>query len=170
MLRIPKLLRKFSEASSFREAKSLTQLVSASSSKLGVSETNGWVNSLSLKDWQLGNDPKREFIKRTFTFKDFRQAFYFMNAVASVADELDHHPEWFNVYNRVEVVLSTHTANGVTWKDMLLAAYMQEFAKSATEKDFSKQTVAETFHLGPQQVNVSKDLLQKFQKKSANIM
>jgi 4a-hydroxytetrahydrobiopterin dehydratase len=165
MLRTSNLLRKFSEVSTVKKAKNLTDLAKAHSNKLGVSDANGWVHSLSLKGWELGKDDKREFMKTTFKFQDFRQAFHFMELASSIADELDHHPEWFNVYNRVEVLLSTHTANGLTWKDMLLASYMQEFAKSASTKDFSKETVQSTYHLNPQQDQIIKELLTSVQKK-----
>lgn len=70
----------------------------------------------------------RDAIAKTFRFKDFNQAFGFMTRVAIRADQLDHHPEWFNVYNRVEVVLTTHDADGVTELDVTLAGFMDEIA------------------------------------------
>jgi 4a-hydroxytetrahydrobiopterin dehydratase len=70
----------------------------------------------------------RDAIQRTYRFKDFSQAFGFMTRVALKADQLDHHPEWFNVYNRVEVTLATHDADGVTELDVTLAAFMDEAA------------------------------------------
>lgn len=70
----------------------------------------------------------RDAIQRTFRFKDFNEAFGFMTRVAIKADQLDHHPEWFNVYNRVEVTLSTHDADGVTELDVTLATFMDEIA------------------------------------------
>jgi 4a-hydroxytetrahydrobiopterin dehydratase len=70
----------------------------------------------------------RDAIQRTFKFKDFNQAFGFMTRVAIKADQLDHHPEWFNVYNRVEVTLATHDADGVTELDVTLATFMDEVA------------------------------------------
>ena len=66
----------------------------------------------------------RDAICRTFKFKDFNAAFGFMTRVALMADKLDHHPEWFNVYNRVEVTLATHDAGGVTELDVQLASFM----------------------------------------------
>jgi 4a-hydroxytetrahydrobiopterin dehydratase len=70
----------------------------------------------------------RDAIVRTFKFKDFNAAFGWMTRVALKAEVLDHHPEWFNVYNRVEVVLATHDADGVTELDVRLAKFMDEAA------------------------------------------
>ena len=70
----------------------------------------------------------RDAIQRTYRFKDFNAAFGFMSRVALAAEKLDHHPEWFNVYNRVEVTLATHDADGVTALDLQLARFMDEVA------------------------------------------
>jgi 4a-hydroxytetrahydrobiopterin dehydratase len=70
----------------------------------------------------------RDAIVKTFTFADFNAAFGFMTRVALMADKLDHHPEWFNVYNRVEVTLATHDADGVTELDLTLARFMDQAA------------------------------------------
>ena len=70
----------------------------------------------------------RDAITKTFTFKDFNAAFGFMTRAALAAEKLDHHPEWFNVYNRVEVLLATHDADGVTELDVTLAKIMDEVA------------------------------------------
>jgi 4a-hydroxytetrahydrobiopterin dehydratase len=72
----------------------------------------------------------RDAIERTFTFKDFNEAFGFMSRAALVAEKSDHHPEWRNVYKTVEVVLSTHDAGGVTSLDIELAKAMNAIAKS----------------------------------------
>ncbi|HEY4141242.1 MAG TPA: 4a-hydroxytetrahydrobiopterin dehydratase [Pseudolabrys sp.] len=72
--------------------------------------------------------PGRDAITRKFTFKDFREAFAFMTKVADIANEMDHHPEWFNVYKTVEVTLSTHDAGGVTGLDFKLAEAMDRLA------------------------------------------
>jgi 4a-hydroxytetrahydrobiopterin dehydratase len=71
----------------------------------------------------------REAIARTFTFKDFNEAFGFMARVALVAEKTDHHPEWRNIYKTVEVVLATHDAGGVTSLDIKLAEAMNGIAK-----------------------------------------
>lgn len=70
----------------------------------------------------------RDAIKKTFKFKDFSQAFGFMARVALVAEQLNHHPEWTNVWNRVEVTLSTHDAGGLTELDLKLAEAMDKIA------------------------------------------
>jgi 4a-hydroxytetrahydrobiopterin dehydratase len=70
----------------------------------------------------------RDAIAKTFTFKDFNAAFCFMTRVALKAERMDHHPEWFNVYNRVDVTLATHDAGGVTEKDVKLARFMNAAA------------------------------------------
>jgi len=80
-----------------------------------------------LPDWSL--HPDRDALCRTFTFNDFNQAFGFMTRAALKADQMDHHPEWFNVYNMVEVTLATHDADGVTTKDFELAAFMEEICE-----------------------------------------
>ncbi|AIY40947.1 Pterin-4-alpha-carbinolamine dehydratase [Collimonas arenae] len=66
----------------------------------------------------------RDAIQKTFLFADFNAAFGFMTRVALLADKMDHHPEWSNVYNRVVVQLTTHDANGVTDLDVRLAKFM----------------------------------------------
>lgn len=70
----------------------------------------------------------RDAISKTFRFADFNQAFGWMTRVALAAEKLDHHPEWFNVYNRVEVLLATHDADGVTELDVTLAKLMDAAA------------------------------------------
>ena len=81
----------------------------------------------SLDGWTDVAD--RDAITKTFRFQDFNQAFGFMTRVAMMAEKLDHHPEWFNVYNRVEVTLATHDAGGVTELDVKLAQFMESLSK-----------------------------------------
>ncbi|BBD78212.1 4a-hydroxytetrahydrobiopterin dehydratase [Hydrogenophilus thermoluteolus] len=69
-----------------------------------------------------------ETLKRTYRFADFVQAFGWMNQVALVAERINHHPEWRNVWNRVEVTLTTHDAGGLTAKDVALAQAMEQLA------------------------------------------
>ena len=73
----------------------------------------------------------RDAIRRSFTFKDFNAAFGFMSRVALAAERMDHHPEWFNVWNRVEITLSTHDAGGLSERDVKLARAIDAFAATA---------------------------------------
>ena len=82
-----------------------------------VQELDGW-----------SDVPGRDAIIKTFRFKNFREAFAFMTEAALVAEKMDHHPEWFNVYGRVEVTLTTHAAQGLTALDITLAQKMDEIA------------------------------------------
>ena len=70
----------------------------------------------------------KDAIEKTFRFADFNAAFGFMTRVALMADKMDHHPEWSNVYDRVEVLLTTHDADGVTDKDVALARFIDRAA------------------------------------------
>ena len=70
----------------------------------------------------------RDAISKSFKFADFSAAFAFMTRAALKAEQLDHHPEWFNVYNRVDVTLATHDADGVTDLDVQLAKFMDQIA------------------------------------------
>jgi 4a-hydroxytetrahydrobiopterin dehydratase len=73
----------------------------------------------------------RDAIAKKFVFGDFNEAFGFMTRAALIAEKLDHHPEWFNVYKTVEVTLSTHDAGGVTELDIKLAQAMDQLASRA---------------------------------------
>ena len=86
--------------------------------KLDASQSSGW---------SLRSD--RDAIAKTFIFKDFVEAFSFMQEVSYRAEKLNHHPEWFNVYNKVEVCLSTHDCDGLSDLDFVLAAEMDGIAK-----------------------------------------
>ena len=79
-----------------------------------------------LKGWsEVGG---RDAITKKFVFADFNEAFGFMTRAALVAEKMDHHPEWFNVYKTVEVTLSTHDAGGLTERDVKLAEAMDKLA------------------------------------------
>jgi 4a-hydroxytetrahydrobiopterin dehydratase len=82
-----------------------------------------------LTAWTLQDG--RDAIERSIKFKDFSVAWGFMNRVALAAEAMDHHPEWFNVWNRVDIVLSTHDAGGLTERDVALARKIDSFAKDA---------------------------------------
>jgi 4a-hydroxytetrahydrobiopterin dehydratase len=73
----------------------------------------------NLPRWEY--DVEAKGIRRTLTFTDFAEAFGFMARVAIIAEKADHHPEWFNVYNRVEILLTTHDAGGLSQRDINLA-------------------------------------------------
>ena len=91
--------------------------------KLNQEERSTLLEPVLKKGWSM--DPTgRDAIKKKFEFADFNQAFGFMTRVAIKADKMDHHPEWFNVYNRVEVTLSTHDCQGLSINDVQLATFM----------------------------------------------
>lgn len=96
----------------------MVERLSADGRKAALKELTGWHEAKS-----------RDAIERTFTFKDFNEAFGFMARVALVAEKRDHHPEWRNVYKTVEVTLTTHDADGVTQKDIDLAKTMDAIAR-----------------------------------------
>ncbi|XP_062375999.1 pterin-4-alpha-carbinolamine dehydratase [Sardina pilchardus] len=68
----------------------------------------------------------RDAIYKEFIFKDFNQAFGFMSRVALQAEKMDHHPEWFNVYNKVQITLSTHDCGGLSQRDITLATFIDQ--------------------------------------------
>jgi 4a-hydroxytetrahydrobiopterin dehydratase len=78
-----------------------------------------------LSQWRF--DEQRGGIARSFAFRDFSEAFAFMTRVALAAEQADHHPEWSNVWNKVEIFLTTHSAGGVTAKDAELAKRIETF-------------------------------------------
>ncbi|MCP5363619.1 MAG: 4a-hydroxytetrahydrobiopterin dehydratase [Hyphomicrobiales bacterium] len=82
----------------------------------------------SLSGWSDVNG--RDAIQKSFQFKDFNGAFGFMARIALMAEKMDHHPEWFNVYNRVDITLSTHDAGGVTERDIALATFIDKTTSS----------------------------------------
>jgi len=93
--------------------------------KLSASERKAALERLP--DWSEVDG--RDAIQRTFNFENFNQAFGFMSRCALMAEKIDHHPEWFNVYNRVEVLLSTHDCGGLSERDVKLAEFMDQVAK-----------------------------------------
>ncbi len=96
----------------------MVQKLSGDARKAALKELSGWSEAAG-----------RDAIGKTFTFKDFNEAFGFMSRAALVAEKSDHHPEWRNVYKTVEVVLATHDAGGVTALDVELAKVMNAIAK-----------------------------------------
>jgi 4a-hydroxytetrahydrobiopterin dehydratase len=86
----------------------------------------------SLSGWQETEEGNA--IEKSYVFHDFNEAFGWMTRVAMVAEKMDHHPEWFNVYRTVNVKLTTHDANGVTALDIKLAAIMDKYAGKAANR------------------------------------
>ncbi|POM62424.1 Pterin-4-alpha-carbinolamine dehydratase [Phytophthora palmivora] len=78
--------------------------------------------------WQVV--PNRDAIHRSFEFRDFNEAWGFMNRTALLAEQMGHHPEWFNVYNRVDVTLSTHDCGGLSQNDIKMAIAMNSYAQA----------------------------------------
>src|SRR3974390_1540407 len=96
----------------------MTQKLGADARKAALAKLKGW-------DEVKGRDA----IAKKFVFADFNAAFGFMTRVALLAEKLDHHPEWFNVYKTVDVTLSTHDAGGLSEHDIRMAKAMDEYAK-----------------------------------------
>ena len=82
----------------------------------------------NLPDWQLRAD--RDAIARSFVFKDFNSAFSFMAKIALKAEAMNHHPEWSNVYNRLEIVLTSHDVDGLSERDVKLAEFIDAALKT----------------------------------------
>ncbi len=85
------------------------------------------IESFLRKNKGWGNVKGRKAISKSYTFKDFNACFGFMTRVALLAEQMNHHPEWSNVYNKLEVQLTTHDAGGVTEKDLAMAKAMDSF-------------------------------------------
>jgi 4a-hydroxytetrahydrobiopterin dehydratase len=99
------------------------KLASAQKQKKFISKHKGWTLS-----------PNKTAITKDFIFADFIAAFAFMTAIALKAQEMDHHPEWFNVYNKVKITLTTHDAGGLTEKDFALASFIDQHYKNSLKK------------------------------------
>ncbi|XP_050326189.1 pterin-4-alpha-carbinolamine dehydratase isoform X1 [Bactrocera neohumeralis] len=95
--------------------------------KLTEQERSELLQPLLAAGWSLVDN--RDAIYKEYLFSDFNAAFSFMSGVALLAEKLNHHPEWFNVYNKVQVTLSTHDVAGLSAKDIRVAKYMEEQAK-----------------------------------------
>ena len=96
--------------------------------KLDEEERNTSLPSLRKAGW--AEVEGRDAIQKEFLFKDFNQAFGFMTRVALKAEKMDHHPEWFNVYNKVQITLSTHDCSGLSDNDVQLANFIETAAES----------------------------------------
>jgi len=109
-------------AALFHSSQLLSKKMSAPA-KLTQEERETVLAGVLAKGWQMDASGRDAIVKK-FLFKDFNEAFGFMSRVAIKADKMDHHPEWFNVYNRVEVTLSTHDCSGLSQRDVKLAQFM----------------------------------------------
>lgn len=94
--------------------------------KLTQEERDMKLNPLLTNGWSVQTE--RDALYKEFVFKNFNQAFGFMTRVALQAEKMDHHPEWFNVYNKVNVTLSSHDINGLSKRDIKLATFMDNVA------------------------------------------
>ncbi len=91
-----------------------------------LSDTDKKSSLESLNGWSLVDG--RDAIAKSYKFSDFKEAFAFMTRCALKAEQMNHHPEWFNVYNKVEVTLTTHDAGGLSELDITLASFMDQSA------------------------------------------
>ena len=97
--------------------------------KLSIDEVKNELKNL--QGWSLKETPTRNEITKSFVFKDFIECFGYMTKIALISEKLEHHPEWFNVYNRLTVTLSTHDCGGLSEKDFNLAKQIElELQKS----------------------------------------
>jgi len=104
-----------------------TMASSPKKAKLSEEERPAVFGPLKESGWSMVEG--RDAIYKEFMFKNFNQAFGFMTRIALKADKMDHHPEWFNVYNKVQITLSTHDVGGLSQKDITLANFIEECAK-----------------------------------------
>ncbi|KDR22975.1 pterin-4-alpha-carbinolamine dehydratase [Zootermopsis nevadensis] len=96
--------------------------------KLSPEERTAKLEPLLSNNWSMMD--ARDAIYKEYLFTNFNQAFGFMTRVALMAEKMDHHPEWLNVYNKVQVTLSSHDVNGISVRDVKLASFMDMVAKS----------------------------------------
>ncbi len=98
----------------------MVEKLAGAARKEAVRELTGW-----------SDVENRDAIRKTFQFGTFGEAWGFMSQVALLAEKMDHHPEWFNVYNRVEIVLSTHDCGGLSERDVKLARAIEGIGKKS---------------------------------------
>ena len=135
----PELSRHFSVLSSstnyihcdgtFTHHQELSLLKRTFATKLSDSQRSTSLQPILAQKLPWSHLPDRDAITKTFHFIDFAQAWTFMSKVSVLAEEMNHHPEWFNVYNRVEVTLTTHDCGGLSENDLEMAKKMDEFEK-----------------------------------------
>ncbi|CAN8013734.1 unnamed protein product [Ixodes persulcatus] len=120
----------FRSTSSLKAARSsrLLSKMSSKRAKLTEEERKTKLAPLLSAGWTTVKD--RDAIYKEFLFKNFNQSFGFMTRIAMQAEKMDHHPEWFNVYNKVQVTLSTHDVGGLSENDVKLATFIETASKS----------------------------------------
>ncbi|KAI4468994.1 pterin-4-alpha-carbinolamine dehydratase [Holotrichia oblita] len=99
--------------------------------KLTAEQRKDKLDPLLGKGWSMVDN--RDAIYKEFLFKNFNEAFGFMTRTALLAEKMDHHPEWFNVYNKVQITLSSHDVSGLSERDIKLATFIEKAAKSVVE-------------------------------------
>ncbi|CAH1110368.1 unnamed protein product [Psylliodes chrysocephalus] len=109
-------------------SKSVPKIKGKMHTKLTTEERGTVLAALLNEGWKVLEN--RDAIYKEFLFKDFNQAFGFMSRVALLSEKMDHHPEWFNVYNKVQITLSSHDVSGLSGRDVKLANFMEEVVKS----------------------------------------
>ncbi|KAL4426886.1 hypothetical protein ABPG74_008810 [Tetrahymena malaccensis] len=97
--------------------------------KLSVVQMQELLNKVNAGDWKIQGEGQK--IRKELKFNDFIQAFSFMNSVAIVAEDMCHHPDWFNVYNNVHINLNTHDVSGLSIRDVILAFAINEIQQQA---------------------------------------
>ncbi|XP_077524981.1 pterin-4a-carbinolamine dehydratase [Amblyomma americanum] len=123
------LFQATSRLGALRSARPLTKMASKRA-KLTEEERKTSLTPLLDAGWTKVKD--RDAIYKEFLFKNFNQSFGFMTRIAMQAEKMDHHPEWFNVYNKVQITLSTHDVGGLSTNDVKLANFIETAAKSVT--------------------------------------
>ena len=140
--KILKGLRSLPDVDAIEAAQKLEDLSTLQAQVLTKDQSAQWLNGLKITGWITSTGNTGLQIRKSYQFKDFRHAFWFMRLSASAADRLDHHPQWFNVYNKVDVLMTTDDLYGLTCKDIIIAYYMEQFAISAaSQSDQDLQTV-----------------------------
>ena len=109
---------------------SLQVMFRGKSTKLSEEEVKTSFQPLLESGWVRNTDSTRDVLEKKFVFKDFISAFGWMTQVALRAEKMNHHPEWFNCYNKVDVVLTTHDCQGLSVKDFKLAQFMDKACSS----------------------------------------